>query len=457
MVKIAVADYPPQLPTGAYHHDLDSTDVYRFPRTLEDDYYCYVDTQADSEFHGMWVIQDGILAAPTRVVQTLETRALGLLKDRRIRDLEAQVAARPDPAPAPAVQARARAPDAFSGTPNDKGMIVPSAREFARTMRAYVLAQAISGPLTNDRQMATVGTYLTGEAAQWYEQKLAERATYEEDAEDAERRGEEDVEPYNGPLASLNHLIEGLLKEFEDVNIEATAQHKLEIIHQEKETAETHVRHFKHWARHADYNDKALIGYFRRSLAPMLKKKIQNMENRPATLDGWYEQAIKFDRNWREDQDEQRNTRPAFNQPARSNTTPQQSPTPQRNANQAQPRNGQWRPWGSVAQPAQQSVGINAMPRDNRCFKCGKTDGHFARDCQTPVDEIRRTFGRDSMYQPRAGHPVQNRATNFANAGEFINSLSAEQRREMTQALQSGGAQGANQAPPPQGFASGSS
>lgn len=454
MVRIEVADYPAQPPRGAYHHDLDSTDLYRLARTIDDDYYCYLEDDTGSEFHGQWVVRDGFLALPARVVQTMQDRAETVMKDRRIRDLEAQVSARPAAAPASVQQARARAPDTFSGTPNDKGMIIPDAREFVRTMQAYLVAQAFNGPITSNKQMAMVGTYLTGEAAQWYEQKLAERVTYEEDVEDAD---DENVAPYDGPLSSIEAMMEGLLKEFEDVDIEATVQHKLEVVHQEKETAEVHVRHFKHWAGHADYGEKATISYFRRSLNPVLKKKIQSMDNRPTTLKGWYAQAVKFDRQWREDQEEQHLVCPTATPPARSNTAAQLTQAASRNANQTQPRNGQWRSWGSTAQPAQQPVGINAMTRDPRCFKCGKTDGHLARECPTPIDEIRRKYGWDSMWQPRTDHPVQNRAVNFANAGEFINSLSADQRMEMMQALQTGGAQGANQAPPQQGFASGSS
>ena len=102
---------------------------------------------------------------------------------------------------------------------------------------------------------------------------------------------------------------------------------------------------------------------------------------------------------------------------------------------------------------------VDAMQqqRDQRCFKCGKADGHIARFCPTPVAEIRSRWGRDSMYQP-GGRPVQNRATNFANAGEWAAALSPADRVEALRALQTGGAQGANQAPPanPPGFAGGS-
>lgn len=334
-------------------------------------------------------------------------------------------------------------------------------------MTAYIVAQSMDTPLSLERQVTLAGTYLTGAAAQWYEQQLDAKITFDEDLADkkyvieqrkrdekrtrparlegeeeseSEAEEEEGLEPYSGPLYDLPHFVQALLQEFEDVDLEATAQHKLEIISMGQDTAEAHIRNFKHWARHSAYNDKALVAYFRRSLTPALKKKVQDMADRPSTLKGWYDQAIKFDRNWREDLDERRHTRPSTNPPARTTPTTPQTPAPTRGANQTQPRTG-WRPWGSVAQPAQQSFGVNAMPRDDRCFKCGKRDGHFARDCPTPQEEIERKWGRASMFTP-GGRPAQNRATNFANAGEFVNAMSQEQRAEMLRELQPNAGQG---------------
>lgn len=95
---------------------------------------------------------------------------------------------------------------------------------------------------------------------------------------------------------------------------------------------------------------------------------------------------------------------------------------------------------------------IDAMTQETRmCYKCGK-NGHISRVCRTPVDEIRHTFERDSMFSPpSAGScPAQNRATNFANVGEFVGAMTQEQRAELVQVLQTGGTQGVNQAPPGQ-------
>ncbi|KZV59488.1 hypothetical protein PENSPDRAFT_695090 [Peniophora sp. CONT] len=66
----------------------------------------------------------------------------------------------------------------------------------------------------------------------------------------------------------------------------------------------------------------------------------------------------------------------------------------------------------------------------------------MSRECTTPVKEIHRKYGHDSMFTP-GGCPVQNRVTNFADVGEFIGAMSQEQQEEL--------------APAPQGFASGSS
>lgn len=77
---------------------------------------------------------------------------------------------------------------------------------------------------------------------------------------------------------------------------------------------------------------------------------------------------------------------------------------------------------------------IDTMSRENRCFKCGKADRHFARNCQTPITEIRRKFGCDRMYQP-GGRSAQNRVTDFANMGEYTNAMSQADREELARAL----------------------
>ena len=153
-----------------------------------------------------------------------------------------------------------------------------------------------------------------------------------------------------------------------------------------------------------------------------------------------------------------------------NNSSGQPARGQQRNANQSQPRNGNWCPWGAPQQQARApapaaNTGVVPMDIDAAnaafaCYRCGKN--HLARNCDTPQEEIRRQFGRDRMipfppgYQPRG---YQARVTQFANAGEFVAAMSPADRAELARHLQSGTE--APAAPPAQssqqGFASGSS
>ena len=357
MVRVERANYPAEMVDGAYHHDLDPANIYRYPVTVDTDWLCFFSTPEGAA--GRWVVQDG---DGNVVAVTIDMRRQSpiLLRDRRIRELEQQLggihitASVPEQTQVPARdQTRARAPDTFSGIPDDKGELEPEPRAFVRQMRKYIDAQELQAPLTENKKMTYAKTYMVGDAAVWLEQLQTEKDDWEMEHED-----DVDPAPYEGPLESFEALMEGLLVEFEDIDPEATAQHKLDVIHMGKETAEAHNRRFKTLARHSGYNDKALVGYYRRSLTPGLKKKIQDMADRPTTLDGWYRQAVKFDRQWREDQDERQHARtPATNQGRAGN----QSAAPRSNASNPAPRsnNNNWRsppafmPWGgSVSRPA---------------------------------------------------------------------------------------------------------
>lgn len=77
---------------------------------------------------------------------------------------------------------------------------------------------------------------------------------------------------------------------------------------------------------------------------------------------------------------------------------------------------------------------VDAITHDLHCFRCGKTDGHMSRECTTPVEEIYRKYGCNSMFVP-GGRRMQNHGTKFANVGEYLNVMSQEQREELVHAL----------------------
>ena len=190
MVRVERADYPAEMVDGAYHHDLDPANIYRYPVTVDTNWLCFFHMPEGAA--GRWVVQDGdgnIVA----VTNDMKRQSPIILRDRRIQELEQQLGAATaaaiiptlTPAPAPARdQTRARAPDTFSGIPDDKGELEPEPRAFVRQMRKYIDAQELQAPLTEYKKMTYATTYMVGDAAVWLEQLHTEKDDWEMEHED---------------------------------------------------------------------------------------------------------------------------------------------------------------------------------------------------------------------------------------------------------------------------------
>lgn len=473
MPHIPITAYPAGLPDGAYHLDADHRNTFRLPYTLDDDYLIYHQTVPATDTAAAWmgwVATEALGEDEVLVTAEMQRTAVLIRKDRRIQELEADLEeAQTAPAPtaiaaAPRYKINLGTPAVFTGVKNEKGLYDPTPRDWTRNMRRYLVAQEEQSgtSLASHLKILIASTFLDKTATAWYDREAAKA-----DAALRARNQDPSFPPY-APFSTIDRFFESVLVQFEDVDFKKTAIHKVKTLKQDNRSAEDYIREFKEWAEATGFDDGALVEWFQQGLKPALVTKVKGQgKSRPETLAGWYEDAVIFDRQWREDHLDSHSSRTTTSSSASRQLQSSTGPPPPRTLGPWLPRApSSFRPWGTPAQSASaprsssgaQPMDIDATVQDTRmCYKCGKT-GHISRFCRTPVDEIRRTYGRDSMYPPPAatGRPMQNRATTFANAGEFVNAMTVEQRAELIQALQTGTPQGASQ-PSAQDFASGSS
>ncbi|VDC02638.1 unnamed protein product [Peniophora sp. CBMAI 1063] len=466
MSYVDPANYPMDIPEGGWHADVDDADDFRLPSGLDTDLFLYRAKRADGSL--FWVVKENARTAACSPTAEQLAAAIGFSKDCLIRALRAEIdtlhAQPPHPqGPQGPAQAAAVRPQqlrlpllrSFSGVPTKEGVYDPEPHDFTVTISHYVYAQSqeLGVTFNEDRKIHVFSSFLEQSAARWYHQLLQERNITLRSSQ-----------PYTGPLNNTNTLVAAFLRKYEDVNIRATAKHKIRTLQQDG-TAEVHMRFFKKCALLSGYGEEALVDWFKSSLKVALKDK----------------DAILFDWQYCEDQldcalarkssqlatgnTSSRNQSASANnntgQPA-GGSQQQQAP---RNANQWQPRNGNWCPWGTPAQqqraPAP-AANTGVVPMDIEsanaamaCYRCG--ENHLACNCDTPMETIRRKYGRDRMIPFPPGYRA--RATMFANVDDFAASLSPADRADLARVLQSGGE--ALAAPPTQvsqqGFTSGSS
>ncbi|KZV59045.1 hypothetical protein PENSPDRAFT_695498 [Peniophora sp. CONT] len=404
MPHVDPANYPTDLPEGVFHIDTDDTDDYRAPHSLDHDYILWAEEDVVTHTNKWWYRTSG-RATPLLLDNTFAAIMSRVSKERRIRDQAAEIQslqAQLPAAQAPAVPAATRlnirlgTPHTFTGITNDKGVYDPTPRDFVRNAQNYIFAQEKQTGVTLgdvDRIMM-LSTFLDQSAAMWYEQEVKKAKKWEAEVV------HDPTLVYTGTLRNLDHFTDTLLKQFGDVDIKKTAIHKISTILQGTSSAEVHVRLFKDWAAHTGFNDPALIVFFKKSLKLALLDKVNGQgKHVPETIEGWYEDTVRFDRQWDENHLDRKGTSTSTSTPRANTQQQQQQP---RNTNQwtLRTNNGQFRPWGSVTQPAQQQqqpqqpyrgpvpMDVDAMTRDPRCFKCGKIDGHFASNYPMLLAEI---------------------------------------------------------------------
>ena len=73
---------------------------------------------------------------------------------------------------------------------------------------------------------------------------------------------------------------------------------KIRTMMQADKSADEHVQDFEKAALEAGYEGFPLIVEFKRSLHPMLRKRLSEIRPQPMTIQEWYNEAITIDRQW---------------------------------------------------------------------------------------------------------------------------------------------------------------
>lgn len=94
---------------------------------------------------------------------------------------------------------------------------------------------------------------------------------------------------------SYKKFIEKVAKEFQEIDKGRAARHKLTHIKQGRFPADSYIALFNSYAHETDFNETALIEFFKNGLRYDLLKRIEEMENIPTTLELWQTKAAQFD------------------------------------------------------------------------------------------------------------------------------------------------------------------
>ncbi|VDC06764.1 unnamed protein product, partial [Peniophora sp. CBMAI 1063] len=259
MPYVDPANYPADIPEGGWHADVDDADDFRLPSGLDTDLFLYRAEHTDGSL--FWVMKENARTAARSPTAEQLAAAIGFSKDRLIRALRAEIGtlhAQPPQPQGPAQAAAARPqqvrlplPRSFSGVPTKEGVYNPEPRDFTVTISHYVYAQSqeLGVAFDEGRKIRVFSSFLEQSAARWFHQLLQEQ-------EITLRSGQ----PYTGPLNDTDALVAAFLRKYEDVNIRATAKHKIHTLQQDG-TAEAHVRFFKEYAMLSGYGEEALIDW----------------------------------------------------------------------------------------------------------------------------------------------------------------------------------------------------
>jgi hypothetical protein len=197
------------------------------------------------------------------------------------------------------------------------------------------------------------------------------------------------------PFEMADELLDVIEEAFGDPNHEDSQVFEITTMVQGTKTADKHVQAFRIAAHNSGYIGKPLIYEFKRSLNEALRDRLNNLERRPVSIEGWYNEAMRLDRQYQQAKAEKE----MFNHYWGTMTKKLEAPKPA-----VKPF------WENNTQMQQQAKNPNTMDVDRakrppiKCFKCNRP-GHMARDCKSRLDVRNMTYEQIAEYFEQGDKP----------------------------------------------------
>ena len=119
----------------------------------------------------------------------------------------------------------------------------------------------------------------------------------------------EELETGKLEFETVGEFLTKIKKEFGGREKESVKAAKLKKLKQGGKTIEEFVQEFKRAVRGSGYERRPLVEEFKRGINRVIRRKLMEVENPPASIEQWYKRTTVLDKNWRESRREEKRLR----------------------------------------------------------------------------------------------------------------------------------------------------
>jgi len=107
-------------------------------------------------------------------------------------------------------------------------------------------------------------------------------------------------------VETVEELFTKMREEFREFNEESRKVDELRMLEQGGLTCDKYVQIFKKVSRGSGYKERLLVEEFKRGLNGNIRRRLVETEFPPATINEWWERAVRLDRNLRQSKAEEK-------------------------------------------------------------------------------------------------------------------------------------------------------